>query len=340
MTDVVFKAFFEIVTSVNSETPINTRLSSKEIHDIIDLVIKTLEMEPTVLYLETDIHVVGDIHGNIVDLLRIFEKIGYPPEQKYLFLGDYVDRGNNSIEVITLLYCLKILYPKNIFLLRGNHETRNISSVYGFMNEVLRKYNTNLYNHFITSFYNLSIAAIIGGSTLCLHGGISKQFHYLSDLEVLAKPTEIPPDSIFSDIVWSDPLDIFSKFAPNTRGSGTFFSERALRQFLNRNSLSYLIRSHEMCAEGINYPYEGTKACITVFSNTNYCERMNSAAVLNFDKVMKMSIIQFDPVDASRPLVFTLPPWYLDTVAFNKLSPEFIDSPSPASSPVSLSNCL
>lgn len=107
-------------------------------------------------------------------MLRLFDAGGFPPESNYLFLGDYVDRGRHSIEVMCLLMAYKIKYPENFFLLRGNHETKDISSIYGFFDECKRRYNIKLYKHFVDLFNCMPIAALIDERILCMHGGISE----------------------------------------------------------------------------------------------------------------------------------------------------------------------
>jgi hypothetical protein len=141
--------------------------------DLCDSVYSFLSAEPVLLRLSAPIVIVGDIHGNIPDLLRIFEECGYPPHQKYLFLGDYIDRGLHSIEVITLLFALKCKFPEHIYLLRGNHETFNISSVYGFSKECKKRFSDVVFTEFNSVFECLPIAAVVGRALFCVHGGIS-----------------------------------------------------------------------------------------------------------------------------------------------------------------------
>ena len=115
----------------------------------------------------------GDVHGQYLDLIRIFEYGGFPPEANYLFLGDYVDRGKNSLETICLLLAYKIKYPENFFLLRGNHECSSINRIYGFYDECKRRFNMKLWKTFTDCFNCLPTCAIIDEKILCMHGGLS-----------------------------------------------------------------------------------------------------------------------------------------------------------------------
>jgi len=130
--------------------------------------------EPNVLRLQSPIVVCGDVHGQLHDVKELLKKGGDPKETKYLFLGDYVDRGYYSVETLELLMLFKIKYPDNFFLLRGNHESRQITSVYGFMDEIYRKYgNNNIWKYCVDMFDYMPIAAVIDEMYFCVHAGLS-----------------------------------------------------------------------------------------------------------------------------------------------------------------------
>ncbi|CAI0392797.1 unnamed protein product, partial [Linum tenue] len=131
----------------------------------------------------------GDIHGQYSDLLRLFEYGGFPPEANYLFLGDYVDRGKQSLETICLLLAYKIKYPENFFLLRGNHECASINRIYGFYDECKRRFNVRLWKSFTDAFNCLPVAALIDDKILCMHGGLSPDLTHLDQIRILPRPT-------------------------------------------------------------------------------------------------------------------------------------------------------
>lgn len=147
---------------------------------------------------------VGDVHGQYFDLLRMFGRNGFPPESDYLFLGfplwvavtcrDYVDRGDNSIEILCLLFAYKVKYPNSIYLLRGNHESDAMNQLYGFCDECTRRYSPLLYLRFAECFKYLPLSALVGGRILCMHGGLSPEITSLEDLASIERPCEIPDE--------------------------------------------------------------------------------------------------------------------------------------------------
>ena len=133
----------------------------------------------------------GDIHGQYYDLLRLFEYGGFPPEANYLFLGDYVDRGKQSLETICLLLAYKIKYPENFFVLRGNHECASINRIYGFYDECKRRYNIKLWKTFTDCFNCLPIAAIIDEKIFTMHGGLSPDLNSMEQIRRVMRPTDV-----------------------------------------------------------------------------------------------------------------------------------------------------
>lgn len=375
--------------------------------------------------------VVGDLHGNFDDLLRIFEDNSYPPNTKYIFTGDYIDRGSYSVEIMLLLFSLKNLYPNHVFLLRGNHECQDICSIYGFqaeceikysnatlthhdkgsksasknnatphqlsslINEIEEKipkndpieniestnhdnetennskdnddqtaffdleinlnsirlptlfstqstpneksepvkadietdyfnfenyhyidnYNDNDQNYnnnnnligndsfytqaqtidipnkvfeaFTEAFTYMPFAAVVADQIFCVHGGISPDVQHLEQIENINRPCLASDNLVTNGILWSDPrLNLplgegtGNGFEPSDRGTGYLFNDNRLNVFLTENKLTYLIRSHEPCQNGINKPFGESGRCITVFSNSDYCGMDNNAAVV------------------------------------------------------------
>lgn len=234
--------------------------------------------------------VVGDIHGNIDDLIKIFQKFGYPPYENraYLFLGDYVDRGSNSLEVIILLFALKVKFPDHIFLIRGNHESKFVSSQYGFKDECITYFDHSIYKQFCHAFSYIPIAATINQSIFCVHGGISPFVQDIEQIKQIQKPIrDVRTTKIVSELLWSDPSSSPTPFSfrPSNRGIGYIYSESDINNFLNKNNLDLIIRAHKFCQKG--YSWCGDK-CLTVFSSSDYCGDENSAAVVVIEKFKKI----------------------------------------------------
>ncbi|KAJ8598120.1 hypothetical protein CTAYLR_007398 [Chrysophaeum taylorii] len=147
--------------------------------------------QPILLELEAPIKICGDIHGQYHDLLRLFEYGGFPPEANYLFLGDYVDRGKQSLETICLLLAFKIKFPENFFILRGNHECASINRIYGFYDECKRRYNIKMWKTFTDCFNCLPVAAIVDEKIFCCHGGLSPELQQIDQIKRIIRPTDI-----------------------------------------------------------------------------------------------------------------------------------------------------
>ena len=261
---------------------------------LCDSATKVFQDEPILLIVNVDVVVVGDLHGHILDLFRILNKIGEPPEKNYLFLGDFVDRGEFSTETITLILVLKVLFPENVFIIRGNHEFPEMFTRCGFSNELEMIYeNQNIKSSFQKCFSYMPLAALVHDSILCVHGGIGPSFNTLGQITNLKRPIFGYEDEVLMSIVWSDPSTQTDTYLPSSRGSGFFFGEEALSQFLRSQVLDFLVRGHECINDGVEYQLNGKMA--TVFSASNYCGMLGNQAgvlMLNKDKTRRHEIFE------------------------------------------------
>lgn len=198
---------------------------------------------PMLLRIPAPVQVCGDVHGQFFDLLRIFELGGAPaPDRPYLFLGDYVDRGKQSIETIALLFALKVKFPDAVHLLRGNHEAAAINKLYGFFDECKRRYNVKLWKSFVDAFNCMPVAAIVDGRIFCAHGGISPELCVpgsLAAIEALRRPTDVPDAGLLCDLLWSDPDRSVAEWAENDRGVSWTFGVDALHTSSGRTSWTW-----------------------------------------------------------------------------------------------------
>jgi serine/threonine-protein phosphatase PP1 catalytic subunit len=239
--------------------------------------------QPMLLELQAPIKIVGDVHGQYHDLLRLFEYGGYPPDANYLFLGDYVDRGRFSLETICLLLAYKIKYPENFFLLRGNHEAASINRLYGFYDECKRRYSIKLWKIFTDCFNCLPIAAIIDEKIFCVHGGLSPEHHTMEQLKTVKRPTDVADTGIVCDLLWSDPLRNQTGWGENDRGVSFTFGEDVVGKFLEKHGLDLICRAHQVVEDG--YEFFANRRLVTVFSAPNYCgEFDNAGAMLTVDE--------------------------------------------------------
>ncbi|OHT09580.1 Ser/Thr protein phosphatase [Tritrichomonas foetus] len=236
--------------------------------------------EPVLLKLNSPFIIVGDIHGHLLDLFRILKTFSLPPKVNYLFLGDLVDRGEFSTETVSLFFILKSLFPKNVYIVRGNHEFSELCDRSGFYSELLEIYdNPHLCQSFEFAFSHMPLAAVIDDSTLCIHGGIGPSFKDVKAIEEIKKPISDFHDNIVSDILWSDPSEIISMYIPSNRGTGNIFGQVALESFLENSNLKNIIRGHQCVQAGCETIFDGKLT--TVFSASNYCGSIdNKAGVL------------------------------------------------------------
>ena len=271
-------------------------LKEDEIKFLIDQSLKIIKDQKMLVELEAPLHVCGDIHGQYYDLLRIFEHCGYPGEYNYLFLGDYVDRGKQSLETVCLLLCYKIKYPDKVTLLRGNHESSVTNRIYGFYDECKRRYNVRLWRSFTDLFNWLPVAAIIDEKILCMHGGLSPDLKNIQNIQEISRPTDIPDTGLLCDLLWSDPDKDVLEYDENDRGVSVIFGEKIVQDFNKKNDLDLIIRAHQVVDEG--YEFFAQRQLITIFSAPNYCgEFDNSAGIMIIDESLTCSLKVLRPVE-------------------------------------------
>ncbi|KAB8218335.1 Metallo-dependent phosphatase-like protein [Aspergillus novoparasiticus] len=281
------------------------RLTEDQALWIIQAGTQLLKAEPNLLEMDAPITVCGDVHGQYYDLMKLFEVGGDPSETRYLFLGDYVDRGYFSIECVLYLWSLKIWYPNTLWLLRGNHECRHLTDYFTFKLECKHKYSERIYEACIESFCSLPLAAVMNKQFLCIHGGLSPELHTLEDIKSIDRFREPPTHGLMCDLLWADPLEEFGQektgdyFVHNSvRGCSYFFSYPAACAFLEKNNLLSIIRAHEAQDAGYRM-YRKTRttgfpSVMTIFSAPNYLDVYNNkAAVLKYENNV-MNIRQFN----------------------------------------------
>ena len=271
-------------------------LKEEEIKFLIEKSSQIIKDQKMLVDLEAPLHVCGDIHGQYYDLLRIFEHCGYPGEYNYLFLGDYVDRGKQSLETVCLLLAYKIKYPTKVTLLRGNHESSVTNRIYGFYDECKRRYNVRIWRSFTDLFNYLPVAALIDDKILCMHGGLSPELKNLQNIENITRPTEIPDSGLLCDLLWSDPDKEVLEYDENDRGVSVIFGEKIVEDFNKKNDLDLIIRAHQVVDEG--YEFFANRQLITIFSAPNYCgEFDNSAGIMIIDESLTCSLKVLRPVE-------------------------------------------
>eukprot|EP01155_Anaeramoeba_flamelloides_P012652 Anaeramoba_flamelloidesa332969_25.p1 GENE.a332969_25~~a332969_25.p1 ORF type:complete len:304 (-),score=42.85 a332969_25:93-1004(-) len=271
-------------------------LPEEDLFEICEKVKEIVIEENNVQAIQSPVTICGDIHGQFYDLMELFRKGGQVGDTNYVFLGDYIDRGYYSLETFTLLMVLKVKYPNQIFLLRGNHESRQITQAYGFYDECFQKYgSSNAWKYCTEVFDYLTLGAIIDGTVLCLHGGLSPEIRTIEQIRRIDRMEEIPQEGGFCDLVWSDPENI-DGWKQSPRGAGWLFGKNIANSFMQQNRLSLICRAHQLVQEGWKYSFEEEKV-VTIWSAPNYFYRSgNVASILELNDKLTRKFIVFTEV--------------------------------------------
>ena len=271
-------------------------LEENQLVSLCNKAVEVFAQEPNVQKVQAPVTICGDIHGQFSDLLELFKVGGELPSTNYLFLGDYVDRGEFSVEVISLLVALKVRYPTRLTMLRGSHECRSMTMVWGLYRECLEKFSqgqvvwtalTDLFDYF-------PIAAVVEKEMFCVHGGLSPQADIIDDIEQVNRVVQIPNQGIACDLIWNDPNEHDLGWKIPRKSVGFLFGRDITVSFLHKNDLKMISRSHSLKSEGFEWCH-GDKL-VTVFSAPNYCNRCeNKAAIMEIDEDMGIDSSHFQP---------------------------------------------
>ncbi|KAG0176491.1 protein phosphatase Z [Apophysomyces sp. BC1021] len=278
---------------LDSKLSKNVCLKQAEIVAICRMAREIFLSQPSLIELSPNVKIV---HGQYADLIRLFQMGGFPPEANYLFLGDYVDRGKQSLETMLLLMCYKIKYPENFFLLRGNHECANVTRVYGFYDECKRRCSVKIWKIFVDVFNTLPIAALVAGKIFCVHGGLSPSMKSMDDIRAIQRPIDVPDYGLLNDLLWSDPSDTAVDWEENERGVSYCFSKKIINEFLIKFDLDLICRAHMVVEDG--YEFFNERTLVTVFSAPNYCgEFDNFGALMSVNEDLLCSFELLTPAD-------------------------------------------
>mmetsp|Transcript_11455 Transcript_11455/g.35005 ORF Transcript_11455/g.35005 Transcript_11455/m.35005 type:complete len:307 (+) Transcript_11455:171-1091(+) len=286
-------------------------LSEAEVKQLCSHAREILVEEANIQRVEAPVTIAGDIHGQFYDLLELLKHGGPPPKTRYLFMGDFVDRGYYSVETFLLLLIMKVRWPDRVTLIRGNHESRQITQVYGFYDECIRKYGSaNVWRYCTEVFDYLSLGALIDNKVFCVHGGLSPSINTLDQIRAIDRKQEVPHDGAMCDLMWSDPEDV-EGWIYSPRGAGYLFGEEIVKQFNHANNLDLIARAHQLVMEGYKLMFHDS--LVTVWSAPNYCYRCgNVAAILQLDEKLqkKFETFQEAPQDGRNMPSKRLPPEY------------------------------
>ncbi|KAG8734267.1 phosphoprotein phosphatase PP4 catalytic subunit [Ceratobasidium sp. 423] len=266
--------------------------------------------EGNVQYVDAPVTICGDIHGQFFDLIELFKMGGFCPETNYLFMGMNAQHPAPAVteafvETFLLLLAFKVRYPDRITLIRGNHESRQITQVYGFYDECQRKYGSaNVWRYCCEVFDYLALGAVVDGRVFCVHGGLSPNINaidqvglslqpsnrrelslFLPQIRMIDRKQEVPHDGAMCDLLWSDPDDI-ADWGLSPRGAGFLFGAKVTKMFAHHNAIDLIARAHQLAMEGYKLMFDQT--IVTVWSAPNYCYRCgNVASILELDENLR-----------------------------------------------------
>eukprot|EP01062_Namystynia_karyoxenos_P077089 TRINITY_DN768_c1_g4_i2.p1 TRINITY_DN768_c1_g4~~TRINITY_DN768_c1_g4_i2.p1 ORF type:complete len:345 (+),score=111.18 TRINITY_DN768_c1_g4_i2:112-1035(+) len=268
-------------------------IKEQEVKEVCAKAKEILLQEPNVQPVRAPVTIVGDIHGQFYDLIELLRVGGEVPDTNYLFMGDYVDRGFYSVETFLVLLALKVRYPDRVQLIRGNHESRQITQVYGFYDECLRKYGSvNVWRYCTDVFDHIALSAVVESKVFTVHGGLSPSINTLDQVRTIDRKQEVPHDGAMCDLLWSDPEDI-DGWGLSPRGAGYLFGGDVVKQFNEQNGLELIARSHQLVMEG--YKCMFNDSLVTVWSAPNYCYRCgNVASILELDEHLQRNYKIFE----------------------------------------------
>ena len=300
MGDIDVDSAISTLLSASTQPPgTEVNLPEDQICKIVRAVRAIFMSQPMLIEIKAPVNICGDTHGQFSDLLRMLDIGGIPPASNYLFLGDYVDRAKQSIEVITLMMCFKLKYPECVFLLRGNHECASLNRIYGFYDECKRRYSVKLWRIFADAFNCMPVVAVVEDKIICMHGGLSPDLEHLSQIFDIPRPTDVPDEGLLCDLLWADPdsnvlgwgynarylhlFILYFKYVHNLcrlryynyRGVSYTFGHDVIADFLERNGLDLICRAHQVVEDG--YEFQADRKLVTIFSAPNYCGEFDNA---------------------------------------------------------------
>lgn len=260
--------FFDVITNYTED----------DIIHLIQQVEKLLKKEKNLVFIpEGKIMVVGDLHGDLETLNKVINTFFEEEFSTLLFLGDYIDRGAEQVEVVNVLFYYKKIMPNRIILIRGNHEDPIINRQFGFYDEVRIKFQNNklLYRLYNQAFSQLPLAAITWNKIFCVHAGIPEGLEEIEEINLLPNGQETIEDPITKQLLWNDPKENVKDFKYSGRGSGIKrFGKDAFRDFIDRNAIKYIIRSHEKFKEGYKSYFDDK--LLSIFSSRSYSKKVTT----------------------------------------------------------------